>query len=242
MPGDPDAAERMKLLNKAWEVLSDPRKRQEHDRKRPAAKIGKIVAQARQARPNAERRHGQGSPEAMTAFSTGADDAESSKKLCWFCMTRKPDGRPLLVRLHAYRWFPFTYQKAAVDIPRCYRCERAKSLKGWIGSLGCLLMLLGIAHLAVSRPWGGIIWNPEESATLYHASLRFFYVGSVFLLGFLGHRLQKDRAKEFPKVRHLLNRGWRIRSLVFPWQLPDRLRSDTRDSVLYHFNSFHKNV
>jgi hypothetical protein len=212
MPGDPEAAERMKLLNAAYEVLSDRRNRREYDFKRTSAKIGKIVAQPRQARPN-EERPGRNSTEAKKDFSPGAVDDEAPGR-CWLCKTGRSHGRALSVRLFFYRGY-FSILEATVDIPRCSRCERAANSRGWSAGLGCLSMLLSSAIFSLS--WE-LFLSGQESAILYHACILFFCGGCVlFLLGFLGYSLHKGRAKEFPKVRHLLNRGWRLGSLIFPW-------------------------
>jgi hypothetical protein len=76
MPGDPNAAEQMKLVNEAYEVLSDRRNRQEYDVKRTAAKLARVVAQSRQPMPKGEPGHGWNSTESKKDSSTGVDGAK----------------------------------------------------------------------------------------------------------------------------------------------------------------------
>src|SRR5437899_1049368 len=55
-PGDPAASEQMRLLNEAYDVLSNSQKRQEYDlRRRQAAANGGATEAARQAAEQQER-------------------------------------------------------------------------------------------------------------------------------------------------------------------------------------------
>jgi hypothetical protein len=208
MSGGPTAGERMNLLNEAWEVLSDPRKRRVHDLKRPAAKIGEVVAQPHQATPNEEPRQGRNSPEAKKSFGKGAQDAQSLEA-CWFCNTHKPDGKPLSIRLHPYESRTFSHQEATIEIPRCSRCARVEDDIGWIGKLGFLLMFLGGCLLPAS--WSADLGKPASEAVYIIATVLFCGGCVAFLLGWVGPRLhQKYKAKQFPSVLQMLHDGWEI--------------------------------
>lgn len=238
MPGDLDAAEHMKLLNEAYEVLSDRRKRQAYDVKRTAARLAKAATQPRPAKHEERPWHVRDFTEAKEDFRTGAAD-DGAPGRCWFCGNRRPLGSPISVRLWWSRGLVGRSEET-VDLLRCSECERMLNRYWWIGGVGCLLMLLAMEmdgaalpmHLVLlARAMAGKAFpGPQEYhlltgrqlASSYLAWLLVFCGGGVmlllaFLFAFFGYRDYKSRAKEFPKVRDLMNRGWKLKSLIIPW-------------------------
>ncbi len=143
---------------------------------------------------------------------------------CWFC-NRVPavDARAERVELYGnVVGSPaglMSYDTKTVVIPRCPACARAHTWETWLGILAFLVGgLAGIILCAAVSDWFARIsgWGVLVGILFVGFGLAGgivgVLVGSVFSKPLLGARRSGTETNDYPEIRELVSRGWKVGS------------------------------
>jgi hypothetical protein len=200
-PGDPSASEHMKLLNEAYEVLSDSQKRQEYDSRRTQSAAGRQAAEQRQRAEEDRKR--QQDHQCQKAERGRPRPASLPEEPCWFCKKNEANGKPAAVELSLKRGGGL-YQVTNFNVPRCELCQ-LQHMKYYLffwgpTAIGASLILLGIF----------LSYLLDRSAYpdwLTACSLALAVLG-LFWASFWRLKWLESTVADFPSIRALLDARW----------------------------------